>query len=105
MTEKEKQVFQKRKTLNLKVKQDFQRWILLRIMATSLLTIIVASVILYLYAKGIVDTEYLSYKADVRTVNEVLFPVLIAASLTSIVAGLISALSSIQLLRWVVLCT
>ena len=92
MAEKEKKVFHKRKKLNLKVKQDFQRWILFRIMATSLLTIIVASVILYLYAKGIVDTEYLSYKADVRKISEVLLPVLIAASLTSIVAGLVLAL-------------
>ena len=92
MTEKEKKVRHKRKTINLKVKQDFQRWLLLRIMGTSLLTIIVASIILYLYSKGIVDTEYLSYKTDVRKVSEVLLPVLIAASLTSVVAGLVLAL-------------
>ena len=52
----------------------------------------VASIILYLYSKGIVDTEYLSYKTDVRKVSEVLLPVLIAASLTSVVAGLVLAL-------------
>jgi methyl-accepting chemotaxis protein len=90
--EEEKKVFYKRKKINLKVKQDFQIWLLLRIMGTSLLTIVMASILLYLYAKGIVDAEYLSFKPDVRKVSEVLLPVLIAASLTSIVAGLLLAL-------------
>ena len=92
MAEKEKKVFHKRKKLNLKVKQDFQIWLLVRIMGTSLITIIVASVLLYLYSRGVVDTEYLSFKTDVRRVSEVLLPVLIAASLTSIVCGLVIAL-------------
>ena len=90
--EEEKKVFYKRKKINLKVKQDFQIWLLLRIMGTLLLTIVMASILLYLYAKGIVDAEYLSFKPDVRKVSEVLLPVLIAASLTSIVAGLLLAL-------------
>ena len=90
--EEEKKVFYKRKKINLKVKQDFQIWLLLRIMGTVLLTIVMASILLYLYAKGIVDAEYLSFKPDVRKVSEVLLPVLIAASLTSIVAGLLLAL-------------
>jgi methyl-accepting chemotaxis protein len=90
--EEEKKVFYKRKKINLKVKQDFQIWLLLRIMGTVLLTIVMASILLYLYAKGIVDAEYLSFKPDVRKVSEVLLPVLIAASLTSIIAGLLLAL-------------
>lgn len=90
--EEEKKVFHKRKKINLKIKQDFQIWLLLRIMGTALLTIVMASILLYLYAKGIVDAEYLSFKPDVRKVSEVLLPVLIAASLTSIVAGLLLAL-------------
>ena len=92
MEEKEKKAFHKRKKINLKVKQDFQIWLLLRIMGTSLVTIVVASIILYLYSRGIVDAEYLSFKPDVRKVSEVLLPVLLAASLTSIVAGLLLAL-------------
>ena len=92
MTEKEKKIFHKRKKLNLKVKQDFQIWLLIRIMGTSLLTIIIASFLLYLYSKGVVDAEYLSFKENIRKVSEVLLPVLIAASLTSIVAGLLLAL-------------
>ena len=89
---KEKKGFHKRKKLNLKIKQDFQIWLLVRIMGTSLLTIIIASVLLYLYAKGVVDAEYLSFKTDIRKVSEVLLPVLLAASLSSIVCGLLIAL-------------
>ena len=92
MAEKEKKVIQKRKKLNLKVKQDFQIWLLVRIMGTSFITIIIASILLYLYSRGVVDAEYLSFKTDVRRVSEVLLPVLIAASLTSIVCGLVIAL-------------
>ena len=90
--EKENKTFHKRKKLNLKVKQDFQIWLLVRIMGTSLLTIVVASVLLYLYSRGVVDAEYLALKTDVRKVSEVLLPILIAASLTSIVCGLLIAL-------------
>ena len=61
-------------------------------MGTSMVTIIIASILLYLYSKGVVDAEYLSFKTDVRRVSEVLLPVLIAASLTSIVCGLLIAL-------------
>ena len=92
MDKKEEKAFYKRKKINLKVKQDLQIWLLIRIMGTSLLTIIVAGVLLYLYSRGVVDAEYLSFKPDVRRVSEVLLPVLIAASLTSIVAGLLMAL-------------
>ena len=92
MSKKDKKVFYKRKKLNLKVKQDFQIWLLLRIMGTSLLTVVLASVLLYIYSKGVVDAEYLSFKPDVRKVSEVLLPILLAASLTSVVAGLLLAL-------------
>ena len=92
MTEKTEKVFHARKKLNLKVKQDFQIWLLVRIMGTSLLTIVIASILLYLYSRGVVDAEYLSFKNDIRKVSEVLLPVLIVASLTSIVCGLLIAL-------------
>ena len=55
------------------------------------ITIIIASILLYLYSRGVVDAEYLSFKTDVRRVSEVLLPVLIAVSLTSIVCGLMIA--------------
>jgi len=92
MSETAKKVFHKRKKLNLKVKQDLQIWLLLRIMGTALLTIIVASVILYYYSVTVVDTDYLSHALKVRKVSEVMLPVLLAASLTSIVAGLLLAI-------------
>jgi len=88
----ETKAFYKRKKINLKVKQDFQVWLLMRIMGTSLLTIVVAGILLYLYSKGVVDAEYLSFKPDVRKVSEVLLPILLAASITSIIAGLLLAL-------------
>jgi methyl-accepting chemotaxis protein len=92
MQENEKQVFHKRKKLNLKVKQDFQVWLLLRIMGTAILTIVVASIILYFYSATVVDTDYLSHTLKVRKISEVLLPVILAASLTSICAGLLLAL-------------
>jgi len=92
MTEQGKKVFHNRKTLNLKVKQDLQVWLLIRIMATAVLTILVASCFLYVYALTVVDAEFLSHAPKVRRVSEVLLPILVAASLTSIVVGLLMAL-------------
>ena len=92
MTAKEKRVFHKRKKLNLKIKQDLQAWLLLRIMGTALLAIGVASIILYFYALTVVDADYLSFSPNVRSVSDILLPVIWAASLTSIIAGLLLAL-------------
>jgi len=92
MTEKVEKVFQKRKKLNLKIKQKLQVWLLIRIMGVALLTITVAGIILYFYSVTVVDTDYLSFAPKVRKVSEVLLPVFLAASLTSIVAGLLLAL-------------
>lgn len=92
MGESAKKVFHKRKKLNLKVKQDLQIWMLIRIMGTMLLTLGVASIILYFYSVTVVDADYLSFAPKVRKVSEVLLPVLLAASLTSIVAGLLLAI-------------
>jgi methyl-accepting chemotaxis protein len=92
MEGKEEQGFHKRKKINLKIKQDFQIWLLVRIMGTILLTIIIASVLAYLYSKGVVDAEHLSFKSDTRKIGEVMLPILVAGSLTSIIAGLLLAL-------------
>jgi methyl-accepting chemotaxis protein len=88
----EQKVFHKRKKLNLKVKQDFQIWLLTRILGTVLLTIGLASIIMYIYSRSVVDADYLSHALKVRRVSEILMPVLLAASLTSIVAGMLLAL-------------
>lgn len=85
-------VFHKRKKLNLKVKQDFQIWLLIRVMGTVLVAIVTASVILYFYSKSVVDADFLSHAEKVRKMSEILPPVLLAASLTSIFAGLLIAL-------------
>ena len=88
----EKKVFHKRKKLNLKIKQDFQAWLLIRIMGTILVTIGVASIVIYFYSRTVVDADFLSHSLKVRKISEVLLPVLFAAALTSIVAGLLLAL-------------
>lgn len=92
MLEQEKKVFHKRKKLNLQIKKDLQVWLLLRIMGTALLAIGVASILLYIYALTVVDSDYLSFAPRVRRISEVLLPVILASSLTSIVAGLLLAL-------------
>jgi methyl-accepting chemotaxis protein len=88
----EKKVFHKRKKLNLKVKQDFQAWLLIRIMGAILISIGVASIIIYFYSRTVVDADFLSHALKVRRISEVLLPVLLSASLTSLVAGLLIAL-------------
>ena len=92
MSAEQKKVFIKRKKINLKVKQDFQVWLLTRIMMVSLITVVLASIFLYLYSKGVVDAEFLAFKPHVRKVSEVMLPFLIAAALTSTFAGLLLAL-------------
>jgi methyl-accepting chemotaxis protein len=89
---KVQKVFQKRKKLNLRVKQDFQMWLLIRVMGTVLVAIATASVILYFYSKSVVDADFLSHAEKVRKISEILPPVLLAASLTSLLAGLLLAL-------------
>ena len=86
--QQEKKVFYKRKKLNLRVKQDFQIWLLSRILGTVLLTIGVSSVLLYLYAKGQIAADYL----NIKKLSEILLPYLLVSSLTSIVAGMLLAL-------------
>jgi methyl-accepting chemotaxis protein len=90
--QQEKKVFYKRKKLNLKVKQAFQLWLLIRVMGAILFTIGLASIIIYFYSRTVVDTDFLSHALKVRRISEILLPILLAASLTSIVAGLLIAL-------------
>ena len=90
--QQEQKVFHARKKLNLKVKQDFQVWLLIRIMGAILVSIGIASIILYFYSRTVVDADFLSHSLKVRKISEVLLPVMLAASLTSIVAGLLIAL-------------
>jgi len=92
MVEKVGEGLHKRKKVNLKIKQDFQIWLFIRIMGTILLTILIAAILAYLYSRGVVDAEYLSFKSEIRNVSEVMLPVLLAGSLTSIIAGLLLAL-------------
>jgi methyl-accepting chemotaxis protein len=86
--QQEKKVFHKRKKLNLKVKQDFQIWLLTRILGTVLVTIGMSSILIYLYAQGQIAADFL----NVKKLSEILLPFLLVSSLTSIVAGMLLAL-------------
>ena len=61
-------------------------------MGIILLTIAITSILTYLYSRGVIDAEELSFKSKVRQLSEVMLPVLAAGSLTSIIAGLLLAL-------------
>jgi len=86
--QQEKKVFHKRKKLNLKVKQDFQIWLLTRILGAVLVAIGVSSILIYLYAQGQIAADFL----NVKKLSEILLPFLLVSSLTSIVAGMLLAL-------------
>lgn len=84
--------WQKRKRINFEVKAAFQAWILVRILAVSMLTIIIAAGLSYLHARNVVEAEFLKFQASTTTVSEVFWPVFAAAALTSVIAGLMLAL-------------
>ena len=90
MDKKDKRDFQKRKKIKLTVKRDFQLWIIIRIVAASLVAIIIASLLSYIYAKNAVEADYLKFQVYyTRTVSEVFLPIFLATTLTSIVIGLL----------------
>ena len=84
----EKKFFHKRKKLNLKIKSEFQLWLLLRILGTVLVTIGVSSILLYLYAEAKVAADYLGTK----TLNDIMLPYFLVSSFASILAGMLLAL-------------
>lgn len=92
MTDTTTMNWQKRKTVHFGIKRDFQVWLLIRILTTAVLTIIIAAVFSYLYAKNVVATDILSFKANIRIVEEEFWPTFLAAVLASIFSGLLLAL-------------
>lgn len=82
----------KRKKLNLTVKREFQRWLLLRIMGTVLLSSALAGVILYGYGYQEVSGSFFDAHIKIQRVSDILLLVIVAGSAVSLVSGLLLAL-------------
>jgi methyl-accepting chemotaxis protein len=93
MTDKRNRTdWQKRKRVNIEIKRELQLWFLSRILGVSLLAIIIACILSYLYAHNAVEADLLRFKTSVRTVGEIFWPIFMASALTTIVAVLMVAL-------------
>ena len=82
---------QKRKTINLKVKRQFQRWLLLRILGLIVVSSLVAALILYFYARQELTTSFFDAHVKIRRVSDLLLPVVIAGSVVSLIGGVVLA--------------
>jgi methyl-accepting chemotaxis protein len=84
--------FKDRKKLNLGVKNEFQRWLLLQVLIAVGLSAVVAAVILYFYARQEVVGSFFDAHVKLRRVSDLLLPVVAAGSVVSLVSGALLAL-------------
>ncbi|MCK5403622.1 MAG: methyl-accepting chemotaxis protein [Desulfobulbaceae bacterium] len=82
----------KRKKLNLTVKREFQKWLLIRIMASVFLSSLIAAVILYFYARHEVVSTFYDAHIKIRRVSDLLLPVVAAGSAVSLASGALLAI-------------
>ncbi len=82
----------KRKKLNLAVKKELQKWLLIRITGIVLLCSLVAALILYFYARHEITSSFFDAHLKIRRVSDLLLPVLLTGSAVSMVAGLLLAM-------------
>ncbi len=82
----------KRKKLNLAVKKELQKWLLIRISGIVLLCSLVAALILYLYARSEITSSFFDAHLKIRRVSDLLLPVLLTGSVVSMVAGFLLAM-------------
>jgi len=82
----------KRKKLNLAVKRELQMWLLRRILSVVLVSTLVAVLILYFYARQEISGSFYSAHIQIRRVSDLLFPVMAAGAIVSLISGLILAL-------------
>jgi methyl-accepting chemotaxis protein len=78
----------KRKKLNMAVKRELQMWLLLRILGVVIVSSLVAVLILYLYSRQEISTTFYSAHIQLRRVSDLLFPVLAAGGVVSLLSGL-----------------
>lgn len=81
----------KRKKLNLAVKKELQRWLLVRIFGVVLLTSLIAALILYFYANKEIGDSFCDAHITIRRVSDLLWPVIAAGSMVSLVSGMLLA--------------
>ncbi len=79
--------FKNRKKLNLKVKQEFQRWLLIQVLITVCISAVIAAIILYFYARQEIVSSFFEAHVKLRRVSDLLLPVIAAGSMVSLVAG------------------
>jgi methyl-accepting chemotaxis protein len=82
----------KRKKLNLAVKREFQMWLLIRIVGVAVVSSLVAVLILYFYSRQEISESFYSAHIQIRRVSDLLFPVMAAGTVVSLLSGLLLAL-------------
>ena len=82
----------KRKKLNLSVNRKFQMWLLVRIAGVVVLSSFVAVLILYLYSRQEISSNFYSAHIQLRRVSDLLFPVMAAGAFISLLSGLVLAI-------------
>lgn len=81
-----------RKPLNLKVKAEFQRWLMWRIFGVVLLSTLAAALVLYFYARHETITTFYDAHIKLRRVSDLLLPVVLSGVGVSMLGGLALAL-------------
>lgn len=87
-----KEGYRNRKKLNLGVKQEFQRWLLLKVLFAVVISALIAACVLYFYARQEVVGSFFDAHVKLRRVSELLLPVVVAGSMVSLLAGGLLAL-------------
>ena len=82
----------KRKKLNLQVKKELQKWLLIRIFGTILLSSMAAGIILFFYARQEVGASFYEAHIKIRHVSDLLLPVVSAGAIISLISGTLLAL-------------
>ena len=81
----------KRKKLNIAVKKELQRWLLVRIFGVVLLSSLIAALILYFYANKELGDSFYDAHITIRHVSDLLWPVIAAGSMVSLLSGMLLA--------------
>ena len=84
--------FKDRKKLNLDVKKEFQRWMLMQVLIAVGISAVVAAVILYFYARQEVVGSFFDAHIKLRRVSDLLLPVVLSGSVVSLISGAALAL-------------
>ena len=82
----------KRKKVNIAVKRELQMWLLLRVLGVILLSSLVSVLILYIYSRQEISATFYTAHIQLRRVSDLLFPVLAAGGVVSLLSGLVLAL-------------